>query len=148
MAAPGRAEITEVTEITEITEVTEVTEVTEETDQHRETEERRTNGEISSVACTPVDGPGEGAMLSYIGTGDNMIRTQVSLDERAYEDAKAEARALGVSLAEFLRRAVAAALARRHAEDRPWMRHAGALASGDPQASLTVDQVVYGRPRP
>ena len=77
-----------------------------------------------------------------------MIRTQISLDERAYEDARAEARSLGVSLAEFLRRAVAAALARRHAEERPWMRHAGAVASGDPEASRSVDAVVYARPRP
>ena len=77
-----------------------------------------------------------------------MIRTQISLDERAYNDAKAEARQQGVSLAEFLRRAVAAALGKRHAADRPWMRHAGTLASGDPRASLTVDEVVYGRGRP
>ena len=77
-----------------------------------------------------------------------MIRTQISLDERAYKDAKAEARSQGVSLAEFLRRAVAAALGKRHAAERPWMRHAGTLASGDPRASLTVDQVVYGRGRP
>jgi hypothetical protein len=77
-----------------------------------------------------------------------MIRTQISLDERAYKDAKAEAREQGVSLAEFLRRAVAAALGKRHAAERPWMRHAGALASGDPAASTTVDEVVYGRGRP
>src|SRR5204862_2677658 len=87
-------------------------------------------------------------VLSSCLCGDNMIRTQISLDERAYEDARAEARSLGVSLAEFLRRAVAAALARRHAEERPWMRHAGAVASGDPEASRSVDAVVYGRPRP
>jgi hypothetical protein len=77
-----------------------------------------------------------------------MVRTQISLDEAAYRDAKAEARRLGVSLAEFLRRAVAAALASRRASTRPWMRHAGCLASGDPEASRTVDEVVYGRSRP
>jgi hypothetical protein len=82
------------------------------------------------------------------GHGDNMIRTQISLDERAYHDAKAEASLQGVSLAEFLRRAVAAALSRRHGEKRPWMRHAGTLASGDRRASRTVDEVVYGRGRP
>ena len=77
-----------------------------------------------------------------------MIRTQISIDERAYRDAKAEASHLGVSLAEFLRRAVAAALAGRHAAERPWMRHAGSLSSGDPHASRSVDDVVYGRGRP
>lgn len=77
-----------------------------------------------------------------------MVRTQVSLDERAYSDAKSEASREGISLAEFLRRAVAASLAGRHASERPWMRHAGAVASGDPSASVTSDKVVYGRGRP
>ena len=77
-----------------------------------------------------------------------MIRTQVSLDERAYREAKAEARREGISLAEFLRRAVAAVLSRRVQAERPWMRHAGALSSGDPHASASVNDVVYGRPRP
>jgi hypothetical protein len=35
-----------------------------------------------------------------------MIRTQISLDEQAYREAKAEVRRQGISLAEFLRRAV------------------------------------------
>jgi hypothetical protein len=77
-----------------------------------------------------------------------MVRTQISLDEPAYADAKAEAARQGISLAEFLRRAVAASLAARHAAERPWMRHAGTLASGDPNASVSVDEVVYGRGRP
>jgi hypothetical protein len=77
-----------------------------------------------------------------------MIRTQISLDEGAYRDAKAEAARQGVSLAEFLRRAVATALAGRHRTRRPWMRHAGSVASGDPAASISVDEVVYGRGRP
>jgi len=77
-----------------------------------------------------------------------MIRTQISLDEQAYRDAKAEARREGVSLAAFLRRAVAAALAHRTAAKQPWMRHAGSLASGDPDASASVNDVVYKRARP
>ncbi len=77
-----------------------------------------------------------------------MIRTQISLDEQAYEQAKAEAARQGVSFAEFLRRAVAAMLSARPSPERPWMRHAGSLASGDPDASVTVDDVVYGRGRP
>lgn len=77
-----------------------------------------------------------------------MIRTQVSLDEEAYKAAKAEAARQGVSLAEFFRRAVASSLAARASRDQPWMRHAGALASGDPHASQTVNDVVYKRGRP
>lgn len=77
-----------------------------------------------------------------------MIRTQVSLDEAAYREAQAEAKRQGISLAEFLRRAVATALSGRRASGRPWMRHAGSLTSGDPHASRTVDEVVYGRGRP
>ena len=77
-----------------------------------------------------------------------MIRTQISLDERAYLDAKREAKRVGISLAEFLRRAVAMALGNRTARNRPWMNYAGAVASGDADASATVDAVVYGRARP
>jgi hypothetical protein len=77
-----------------------------------------------------------------------MIRTQVSLDEQAYREAKAEARRQGISLAEFLRRAVRLALPPRARPDRPWMQYAGAVASGDPDASRSVDAVVYDRPRP
>jgi hypothetical protein len=77
-----------------------------------------------------------------------MIRTQVSLDATAYREAKLEARRQGISLAEFVRRAIQRALPPRGRGGRPWMRHAGALASGDPDASRSVDQVVYGRPRP
>jgi hypothetical protein len=77
-----------------------------------------------------------------------MVRTQISLDEAAYAEAKAEAKQQGVSLAEYLRRAVAAALMTRRTAERPWMRHAGAVSSGDSGASQTVDDVVYGRGRP
>jgi hypothetical protein len=75
---------------------------------------------------------------------NNMIRTQISLDEQAYRDAKTEARRQGISLAEFLRRAVARALQGRRARAHDWMSYAGALQSGDRSASQTVDQVVYG----
>ena len=77
-----------------------------------------------------------------------MIRTQISLDEQAYREAKTEAKREGISLAEFLRRAVAGALGGRRSAKRPWMRHAGTLSSGDPDASASVNEVVYGRPRP
>ena len=84
-----------------------------------------------------------------------MIRTQVSLDEKAYRDAKREAKREGVSLAEFLRRALAIALAAAARESgaagagaKPWLQYAGCVRSGDPRASETVDDVVYGRPHP
>lgn len=77
-----------------------------------------------------------------------MIRTQISLEEDAYSQAKAEARRNGISLAEFLRRAVAVALGQRKRPARPWMRYAGSLSSGDPHASRSVNDVVYGRGRP
>jgi len=77
-----------------------------------------------------------------------MIRTQISLEEDAYREAKREARQQGISLAEFLRRLVAAGIRHRRTRRRPWMRHAGALASGDAGASQSVDSVVYGKPRP
>jgi hypothetical protein len=77
-----------------------------------------------------------------------MIRTQISLEEDAYDAAKAEAERKGISLSEFLRRSVAAALGEGAGRKRPWLRHAGTLSSGDSNASRTVDQVVYGRPRP
>jgi len=77
-----------------------------------------------------------------------MIRTQISLDEESYRETKREARRQGISLAEFLRRLVAAAVRHQRVKQRPWMRHAGTLASGDPGASQTVDAVVYDRPRP
>jgi hypothetical protein len=76
-----------------------------------------------------------------------MIRTQISLEKEAYDAAKAEAERTGISLAEFLRRSVAAALGEGSRRKRPWLRHAGALSSGDSNASGTVDQLVYGRPR-
>ena len=77
-----------------------------------------------------------------------MIRTQISLDEDAYREAKAEARRQGISLAEFLRRLVAGELRERRSHRAPWMRHAGQVSSKDPSASRSVNAVVYGRPRP
>jgi len=77
-----------------------------------------------------------------------MIRTQISLDPAVYRQAKRAARRQGISLAEFLRRALALALERPAAGSRPWMEFAGAVSSGDPEASRTVDEIVYGTARP
>lgn len=72
-----------------------------------------------------------------------MIRTQVSLSEKEYEAAKAEAARLGISLAELLRRSV------RHLlpadETKPWMRFAGMVETGDKNASQKIDEVTYGQ---
>ncbi len=76
-----------------------------------------------------------------------MIRTQVSLEEKMYKEARKEASRRGVSFAELVRRALATVLRRK--DDEPsYMRFCGALRSGDPEASRSVDEVVYVRERP
>ena len=77
-----------------------------------------------------------------------MIRTQVSLESEMYEQARAEARRLGVSFAELCRRALAQLLRRRSADEQPWMSFAGAVETGGMESSQSVDEVVYGRERP
>jgi hypothetical protein len=72
-----------------------------------------------------------------------MIRTQVSLTERDYAAAKNEARRLGISLAELLRRSIRTVLPADEA--RPWMRYAGMVESGDPRSSQRIDDVIYGQ---
>ena len=71
-----------------------------------------------------------------------MVRTQVSLTEEEYKAAKREARRLGISLAELLRRSLRNILPVD--EDKPWMQYAGMVESGDPKASQRIDEVVYG----
>ena len=72
-----------------------------------------------------------------------MIRTQISLDPQEYRLAKKEAAVLGISVAEFVRRAVRNALPAGN-EAAPWMRYAGMVESGNPESSRSVDEVVYG----
>jgi hypothetical protein len=72
-----------------------------------------------------------------------MIRTQISLSEQEYEAAKREARKLGISLAEFLRRSLRNVLPID--ESRPWMRYAGMVESGDRDSSQRIDEIVYGQ---
>jgi hypothetical protein len=71
-----------------------------------------------------------------------MIRIQVSLDDREHALAKKEAKSIGISVAEFIRRAV------RHklpaSGKQPWMRYAGMVESGDPRSSQSIDEVAYG----
>ena len=81
-------------------------------------------------------------VLSSVRGRDNVIRTQVSLDDREYELAKREAEALGISVAEFVRRAVRQMLP--PPSGPPWMRYAGMIESGDPNSSRSIDDVIYG----
>ena len=71
-----------------------------------------------------------------------MIRTQISLDPEEYLLTKKEAKNLGISVAEFVRRSIRSQLP----VDRkaPWMRFAGIVDSGDPDSSQNIDDVVYG----
>lgn len=71
-----------------------------------------------------------------------MIRTQVSLPREDYEDAKNEAKRLGISVAELMRRALRTLLPVDRS--KAWMRHAGMVESGDPRSSQHIDDVVYG----
>jgi len=72
-----------------------------------------------------------------------MVRTQISLTEQEYEAAKREAERLGISLAELLRRSLRTMLPPEN--EPPWMRYAGMIESGDPNASRRIDEVVYGQ---
>ncbi len=72
-----------------------------------------------------------------------MIRTQISLTKEEYNAAKCEARRLGISLAELLRRSLRSLLPVDGS--KPWMRYAGMIESGDPESSQRIDDIVYGQ---
>jgi len=72
-----------------------------------------------------------------------MLRTQISLSGREYDAAKREARRLGISLAELLRRSLRTMLPAD--VSKPWMRYAGMIETGDSRASQKIDDVVYGQ---
>ncbi|MGH7553585.1 MAG: CopG family transcriptional regulator [Longimicrobiales bacterium] len=72
-----------------------------------------------------------------------MIRTQISLSRREYEAARREAKRLGISLAELLRRSLRTLLPAD--VSKPWMRHAGMIATGDAKSSQRIDEIVYGQ---
>jgi hypothetical protein len=77
---------------------------------------------------------------------DNMVRTQISVDEALYRRAKLVARRRGISLAELCRRSLEETVAREPSE-KPWMAYAGSV-EGSPDDSESVDDVVYGREAP
>ncbi len=73
-----------------------------------------------------------------------MIRTRISLDLREYKLVKREAAARGISIAEFVRQALRDKLPIR--DDRPWMRYAGIVESGERDScdNDSIDETVYG----
>jgi hypothetical protein len=71
-----------------------------------------------------------------------MIRTQISLDKHEYDLAREQAAALGISVAELIRRAVRQILP--VPGQGPWMKYAGFVESGDPNSSQSIDDIVYG----
>lgn len=72
-----------------------------------------------------------------------MIRTQISLSKEEYHAARREARRLGISLAELLRRSLRSVLPVD--DTKPWMRFAGMVETGDARSSQRIDDVIYGR---
>jgi hypothetical protein len=69
-----------------------------------------------------------------------MIRTQ-SLDKQEYALAKKEARAFGIPIAEYVRRAIREKFPASGAGR--WMRYAGFVESGDRRSSQWIDEIVY-----
>ena len=72
-----------------------------------------------------------------------VIKIEVSLSEEEYAAAKQEAARLGISLSELFRRSL------RPLQpvdgSKPWMRYAGMVETGGPNASAKIDEVVYGQ---
>jgi hypothetical protein len=59
-----------------------------------------------------------------------------------YNAAKREARRLGISLAELLRRSLRTVLPAD--PSKPWMKYAGMIETGDSTSSQKIDEIVYG----
>lgn len=70
-----------------------------------------------------------------------MIRTHISLEKAEYDLAKRQAESLGISLAEFIRRAVREVLPVQG--EGAWMKYAGFVTIGDPNSSQSVDKLLY-----
>jgi hypothetical protein len=69
-----------------------------------------------------------------------MVRIQIRLPQENLDAAKREAARLGISLAEFGRRALRSALPAEPSQ--PWMRYAGMVESGEPASSRHIDDVL------
>lgn len=68
----------------------------------------------------------------------------MTLDETEYKLAQKEAKTLGISIAEFVRRSIRQNLPLR--TDKPWMRYVGMVETGDPKSSSSesIDELIYG----
>ena len=116
---------------------------------HREIEDSAAGGIAFQPIPTPSDEGCEHNSLPLASgrviipsRSDNVLRTQISLDEQDYKLVKREAAALGVSVAEYVRRALQSTLP---PSGQPrWMRYAGLVESGNPQSSQSIDEIVYG----
>ena len=76
-----------------------------------------------------------------------MIRTQISFDAALYQEAQNEAARLGISLAEFCRRALRRALGDPSSNPKkPWLKYSGAISGGrsDESSKANIDGAVYG----
>lgn len=62
---------------------------------------------------------------------------------RTYELATKVAKELGISVAEFVRRAIRNALPL--AGQEPWMKYAGFVESGNSNSSQSIDEIIYVR---
>ena len=93
------------------------------------------------VPLAPTDSRRSVAVIIE-AVGDNMIRTQISLEREEYDLARNQAAALGISIAEFVRRAVREQLPTRG--DGAWMKYAGFVETGDLNSSQSIDEIVYG----
>jgi hypothetical protein len=70
-------------------------------------------------------------------------RTPNRFGEHDYRSAKKQAAAQGISVAEYVGRAIRSALP---PSGRPtWMRYAGLVKSGNPRSSRSIDEIVYGQ---
>ena len=73
-----------------------------------------------------------------------MIRTQIYFTEEQYNLLKQTAVKSKVTMAEIIRTAVEGYLNKRTAEEEPLLKIIGIGESGDPNASLHIDEVLYG----
>lgn len=78
-----------------------------------------------------------------------MTKAEIALEPELYEQAQEEADRRGMSLTELVQKILREALQEAVEElEKPWMRYAGIFDSGDPNASQTVNEVVYDREKP
>ncbi len=71
-----------------------------------------------------------------------MLRARISPEESDYKLVKKEAKSLGVSVAEYVRRALQNTLPPKGQPHG--VRYAGLVESGNPKSSQSIDEIVYG----